>query len=70
MQIHVNVIKEEDYTIDIDIPEEMEDELYEELSCQPCMDDVFDVISFLEEKGVSYRKYHDDNDDSRVEIWR
>lgn len=70
MIVHIDVIKEESYTIEIDVPEEKEDELYEELSCQPCMDDIFDVESFLDEKGVSYTKYHDENDDSRVETWR
>lgn len=70
MIVHVDVIKEESYTIEIDVPEDMEDELYEELSCQPCMDDEFDVMCFLEEKGVTATKYCDDLGTSRVEMWR
>lgn len=70
MTIHVDVIKEESYTIEIDVTEDKEDKLYEELSCQPCMDDMFDVEIFLEEKGVQFKKYCDDEGTSRVEIWR
>lgn len=69
MIVHLNVIKEEDYTIDIDVPEEKEDELYEKLFCQPCMDDEFDVRCFLEEQGVSFEMYPGKTD-SRVETWR
>lgn len=31
MTVHVDVIKEESYTIEIDVPENKEDELYNEL---------------------------------------
>lgn len=70
MTIHVDVIKEESYTIEIDIPEEQEDALYDELSCQPCMDDVFDVMCFLKDKGISAEKHCDDTGSSRIETWR
>lgn len=70
MTIHVDVIKEESYTITIDVPEDKEDELYEELTCQPCLDDMFDVECFLEEKGIPFEKYCDDEGTSRVEMWR
>lgn len=50
MTVHIDVIKEESYTIEIDVPEDKEDELYNELSCEPCMEDIFDVMCFLEKK--------------------
>ena len=70
MTVHVDVIKEESYTIEIYVPEDKEDELYNELSCEPCMEDIFDVMCFLEEKGITAEKYCDDMGSSRIETWR
>lgn len=41
MTVHIDVIKEESFTIEIDVPEDREDELFDELSCNPCMQDIF-----------------------------
>ena len=70
MLVHVDVIKEESYTIEIDVPEDKEDELYCELSCEPCMEDIFNVMCFLEEKGIYDEKYCNDMGSSRIETWR
>lgn len=70
MTVHIDVIKEESYTIEIDVPEDKEDELYNELSCEPCMEDIFDVMCFLEKKGISAEKYCDDLGSNRIETWR
>ena len=70
MRVNVNVITEKIYTVDIpDVPEEEEDKLYEELSCEPCMEDIMDVESFLEEKGVYFETF-EERTDSRIETWR
>lgn len=71
MIIYVNEIKEKYYEVHIDLPEKEADELYEELSCEPCMDDIDSVMDFLEDKGISAKKYHDeDKDFDRIETWR
>ena len=41
MTVHIDVIKEGSFTIEIDVPEDREDELFDELSCNPCMQDIF-----------------------------
>lgn len=70
MTVNVMVTTETCYTVDIhDISEKDGDKLFEELSCQPCMDDMTDVKSFFDEKGVGYEVL-EDNQDSRVETWR
>lgn len=68
--INVNVITETSYTIDIPgLPEEEEDELFQELSCEPCMDDIIDIESFLEEKDI-YCETTEGRTDTRIEMWR
>ena len=69
MIVHVDVIEEKNYSYHLDIPEEQEDEIYDKLSCQPCMDDDFDVESFLEDNNIPFEKY-EDGSMSRVETWR
>lgn len=69
MTVHVDVIKEEHYTYTLNVPEEKEDEIYEKLSCESCMDDEFDVEMFLEENNIPFEKYEDGNE-NRVETWK
>lgn len=69
MNVHIDVIKEEHYTYTLDIPKEKENEIYEKLSCEPCIDDEFDVEIFLEDNNIPFEK-HEDGNESRVETWR
>lgn len=69
MTVNVVVITEQSYTVEIDEPEGMEDEIFQELSCEPCMDDIMDVESFLDDKGLDYSMAAGESD-SRIEMWR
>ena len=70
MTINVNVITETSYTIDIPgLSPEKEDKLFEELSCEPCMNDILDIEWRLEEKDVYYDTTKGETD-ARIEMWR
>lgn len=69
MTVNVNVITEQSYRIEIDIPEKDEDKVFDELSCEPCMEDITDVELFLNEKGLHYDTAEKEIF-SRIETWR
>lgn len=73
MIVNVTVIEETHYTIDIldamENADEYNDELYAELSCEPCVEDIHDVKGFLDDRGIRYDTYKQDTN-SRIEMWR
>ena len=69
MIVNVNVITEQSYRIEIDVPQEEEDKVFDELSCEPCMEDIMDVKSFFDEKGLCYETVEEEKF-SRIETWR
>ena len=68
MIINVKMIKETSYIIEVPgLASEEDGKLFNDLICEPCMDDVMDVEFFLEEKGVYFEMMQGEND-SRIEI--
>ena len=73
MTVNVEVIEHRYYAVDIDtdeLDEKEEDDLYDELSCEPCMEDIFDVECFLKDKNINYEVTQDDKEYAELEIWR
>lgn len=69
MIVNANIITEQNHRIKIDVPEEYEDKLFKELSCEPCIEDIMDVELFLDVKGFHYETVEEEKF-SRIETWR
>lgn len=72
MRIGVTEIEETEWYIDIDtssMTDDEEDELYSEISCQCCCDDIDALTDVLDEMQVSYEKYKESTH-SRIEMGR
>ena len=70
MKFSVNVITEQSYMIEVDIPEAMEDKVYEEISCTPCQNDIDDVMQNLVSMGYLPEVHYDGGEHKRIEMWR
>lgn len=72
MRIGVTEIVETEWNIDIDtssMTDDEEDELYNEISCQCCCDDIDALTDVLDEMQVSYEKC-EDSKNYRIEMGR